>query len=116
MQVELHPLLHFVQRPGLAPQAMDLGPTGDPWLDPMPPEIAVDDPAIIIVVGNRMRPRADQLHCALQDIDQLRQLIKAGASQKPTDGGNSRIVLGRLTKEIFAFFVGSHGAELKDLE
>src|SRR5271157_6431679 len=36
-------------------------------------------------VGER-RPRADEGHIALQDIQELRQLIEAGSAQKAPDG------------------------------
>ena len=40
----------------------------------------------------RMRPRADQRHLALQHVDQLRQLVEAGAADEAADAGDARVV------------------------
>ena len=67
------------------------------------------------VVRQRMRARPDDGHLALQDVDQLRQLIKARAAQEPSNARHSRVVaLGLLN--FLAVFGNGHGSELEDPE
>ncbi len=73
------------------------------------------------------RPGADEGHIALEDIDQLGQLVEAGAAEDAAEGGDSRVALhfegagvdvlvelGELVLE--AVGVADHGAELVEAE
>src|SRR3954471_250609 len=115
--------LDAVGERGLAAQAVNLGPAGDPGLDAVAVAVAVDvaleQPGEVRTLGTW----ADQAHVALEHVQQLRQLVERGAAQEgaearaavvalnPAGGGVRRQVrhrerLGR----------GAHGAELAHLE
>ena len=51
---------------------------------------------VLLVVGDRVGPRADDRHGAAEHVEELRQLVERGAPQDPADAGHARIVLGRL--------------------
>ena len=61
-----------------------------------------------------MRARPDQGHLAAQHVDQLRQLVQAGAAQPASDRGDPRVVGARLHEPRAG--VVAHGAELQQLE
>src|SRR4051795_11213137 len=115
--------LDAVAERGLAAQAVNLGPAGDPGLDAVAVAVAVDvvleQPGEVRTLGTW----ADQAHVALEHVQQLRQRVERGAAQEgaearaavvalnPAGGGVRRQVrhrerLGR----------GAHGAELAHLE
>ena len=69
VEVMLDALLDLLARVGLAAPAVDLRPAGDPGLDPVAGEIAVDHLVVEPVAGlglQGVRPRADQREVALE--------------------------------------------------
>ena len=56
-------------------QAVDLGPAGDAGFDLVAQHVAFDEFAVLLVVGNGVRARANDAHAALQYIDKLRQFV-----------------------------------------
>lgn len=61
-----------------------------------------------------MRAWADQGHVPLQDVEQLRQLIQRGATDKAADSGNARVVAAGLLH--ITVIVNTHRAEFPDLD
>ena len=68
----------------------------------------------MLVVRNRMRPRADQAHAAAQHVEELRQLVERGAPQEAPDGRDARVVPRRLAYRVV--LQHGHRAELEDRE
>ena len=58
----------------------------------------------------------DEGHLPAQDVDQLRQLVQARSPQKPADPGDPWIALGCPDGPRAGFGIGSHRAELDDVE
>ena len=56
---------HFVEGFGFTTQAVDLGPAGDAGLDLVAQHGAFDEFAVLLVVGNGVRARANHAHAAL---------------------------------------------------
>src|SRR3546814_118234 len=89
-------------------------------------EIILDVLAIARHLGRNDRPRSDQTHIALQDVEDLWQLVEAALAQESADHGYARIVrelevpipfrpCGRIaTKHLFQHFfrIGHHRAKL----
>src|SRR5512134_1354942 len=44
------------------------------------------------VVPKRQRARSDEAHLALDDIDDLRDLVEREAAQEPSDSGHTRVL------------------------
>ena len=63
----------------------------------------------------RMRARSDHRHIALQNVEQLRQFVDAGAAQ-PIPDTRDAIVVGPGLHNGFAVFLHRHGAKLHDLK
>ena len=81
------------------PATADLSKAGDPGTRRMTLKVVRDQ--ILVRHMSRehtrhMRPRPDQGHIALDDIDQLRNLIETGASQDFPNAGDPGIALHRL--------------------
>src|SRR5436305_9936082 len=81
VEIMLDPALHFLIGFSLSTQAMDLRPAGDARLDVVPAGIERDTLLVLPIVRKRMWPRANQRHVALDDIEQLRQLVDAPATK-----------------------------------
>lgn len=60
-------------------------------------------------------PRADQAHFALQDVEQLRQLVQAGTAQEGSQFRNPFVVLFSGLSLTFGFRPLTHGAKLVNL-
>src|SRR5579883_809028 len=97
---------------GLSAKAVDLRPPRDSGLYPMAAEIAVDQLDVMLVMGDRMRPRADQRHGSRKDVQELRQFVEAAAPQKSADPRHPRIVAPGLRHVVFARRRRAHRAEL----
>src|SRR5690348_16074649 len=90
----------------------ELPESGDAWSD------AETLPLLFIIAlhdEGHFRARADERHGAEQDIQQLRQFIKAGAAQETSDPRDSRIA-GCCGGERISGRVDVHGAELVNVE
>src|SRR6185437_12774540 len=126
VDVQLHALMHAVDGGRLAAMAGNLGPAGDAWFHAMARGIFVDDgfdrfaaalfPQIARLAPHRMRPRPHQRHVALQDVEDLGQLVEAPAPQERADLGNARILAPRLLQRLILGGGDAHGAELVDRE
>ena len=71
---------------GLAAQAVDLGPAGDPGLDAVAVLVAGDVARELAHVLGALGPRADEAHVAAQHVEQLGQLVeresRAGSARR----------------------------------
>src|SRR5438445_13332128 len=67
---------------GVAAPAVDLGPAGDPGLHAMAGHVIGNGLGELLNKDGSLRPGTDQAHVAYQNIDQLRQLVKACASNE----------------------------------
>src|SRR5574343_1678657 len=79
LEVVLDAAGHLVDGVGFATQAVDLGPAGDPGAHLVAGHVGLDDLAVLLVVGHRVRARADDAHAGLQHVDELRELVQRGA-------------------------------------
>ncbi|MNE26261.1 hypothetical protein D3C80_1196190 [compost metagenome] len=82
----------------------------------MPLHVGLDQVLVVLVVRKSMRTRADDGHAALQHVEELRQLIETGPTQKGTDAGDTRILALSLGHFAMGLLVHYHRAELVDLE
>src|SRR3954467_15822298 len=92
IEIELDPLLDLLVGVDLAAPAVDLGPAGDPWLDAVAREVAVDglveQPALQFALHG-VRPGADQRQVALEhDVEQLRQFVEARLADEAADASD----------------------------
>jgi hypothetical protein len=106
---------HLVVGVGLAAQAVDLRPAGDARQHVVAPRIARDLLLVFAIVRERVRARADQRHVALDDVDELRQLVDVPFAQGSPETRDARIVAPRLLHHV-AVVQRHHGAELDDAE
>lgn len=104
---------HLVEGFGFAAQAVDLGPAGDAGFDLVPQHVALDEFAVLLVVRDRMGTRADDAHAALQDVDELGQLVERGFADERAERGNAAIATARLPDAV-AVLANPHGAEFVD--
>ena len=73
----------------------------------------------IILLGDlrALGPRADDAHVALEDVDELGQLIQTAFSDNAADGRDARVILaGGEACDAVLLGVDTHGTELDDLE
>src|SRR6185503_14583587 len=104
---------------GLAAPAIDLRPAGDPRLHPMAGEIAVDNLGIKPVAGlglAGMGPRPDEGECAVQDVEELRQLVDAPFADEAADPGDPLVVAGYQSDRVGITRFDMHGAKFVDLD
>ncbi len=76
-QIVFHARVHQVDGRRLAAQPVHLGPAGDPRLDPVAVQVAIDAGRVILDVRDRVWPRPHGM--SPRSIDELRQLVEAGA-------------------------------------
>ncbi|KAG0773304.1 hypothetical protein G6F22_014986 [Rhizopus arrhizus] len=115
VDVVLDAVAHLAQRVRLPPEPVDLGPARNARLDPVAHHVALHQVLVHFVVLQRVRAGPDDGHVAHQHVQELRQLIQAGAPQEAADAGNAGIVAGRL-RDRAMFLMHGHGAELVDVE
>src|ERR1039458_2378532 len=72
-------------------RVIHLRPTRDTWFDAAALAIARHLPGELFYEIGPFRTRTDKAHRATQHIDQLRQLIDPGQSDKGADAGNARV-------------------------
>src|SRR3990172_10395518 len=100
-----------------------LPPTGDARRNGKPPALPV---FILLHQVGKLRARADQAHFTLDDIDDLRDLIKAEPSQDPAQFGHTGIIRGFMNGLSIAVQAGhlglnilridQHGPEFEDIK
>src|SRR5258705_1764810 len=98
VEIELDALLDFLLAVDFAAPAIDLGPAGNAGLDAVAREIAVDrfveQPALQFAL-HRVRTRTDQREIAFEDdVEELRQFVKAGLADEASDAGDAGVVPG----------------------
>src|SRR5205807_10642438 len=113
IQVVVDARLHLLDGFGLAPQAVDLRPSGDAGLDLVALHVALDELAVHLVARDRVGARADYAHAALQYVDELRQLVERGAAHEGAERGDARIDAADLV-DLLAVLSDAQGAELVD--
>ena len=86
LHIKLHPLVK-----GTMVAAIDLPKTRHTWT--YTETAAVPVLMEVIIVPNREGSRTDEAHVPQQDIEELRQFINAGFSQKLSERGYSRVIL-----------------------
>src|SRR5262249_22806314 len=69
-----------------------------------------------LVVIVRVRAWADQRHRAVEYVEELRQLVEAGAPQKAAEPRHAWVIARRLLRPPFDHLAVPHGPELVDLE
>src|SRR5450830_210955 len=119
LQIELDTFFDFFQGVGFATVAIDLGESGDAWLDPMTRGVLLDgflEQDARRLGGRGVGARADHRHAADEDIEQLWQLVEAGPADKTSDPGDSRIAAGGLCFGVGIALVLMHRAELEDFD
>src|SRR5947207_13930742 len=92
MEIMLDASLHLVERVGLPAQTVDLRQPGDARSDFMPNHVALDQPAVHLVVRHRVGTRADDAHAALQHVEKLRQLVERDLPPKRAEPGYAPVV------------------------
>jgi len=84
----LMPQVVFVQpdlvSDGYLVPPVDLRPSGKPWQDLMDTALSAQCNEVILI--EKRRPGAHKTHVPNQNTPKLRELIKAGFTQKRTDG------------------------------
>src|SRR5882672_3716695 len=96
VEIEIDAAPHLVERIGVAAEAVHLREARDAGPHLVPLHVALDQPAVHLVMRHRVRPRADDAHAALEDVHELRQLVERGAAHEGTERGHARIVRGAL--------------------
>src|SRR5271165_4499457 len=117
--VASHALPKLLDGVQLAAKSIDLGPTGQARFHPVAREITVG--RFLQHVAARaglqgVRPRSDHRHCALQDIEELRQLVETCSTDYPADPGHSLVLACGLADGVGVRLGGNHGAELKQFK
>jgi hypothetical protein len=112
-QVVFDALGHLVEGVGFTAAAVDLGPAGDARAHLVTHHVGLDELAVLLVVGHRVRARADDAHAALQHVEELGQFVQRAAAQEGAEGGDARVVFAGLLHDR-AVVHGGHGAELVD--
>src|SRR5215212_3637400 len=74
--------LHAIAQGGLPAQAVHLRPSGDSRLDAMAVGVTLDAGAEQVYELGALRPRPHEAHVAPDDVDELGELIEAGASHE----------------------------------
>src|ERR1700680_3093138 len=109
-----------VERPvadGSGPsQVVDLRPPGEAGPDPLPLQVARHVHAVLLIEEGRLRARPDQAHVALEDVDQLRQLVQTHPPQDSPEPGGARVARLRDHRSSSSLGVRDHGSKLVDRE
>src|ERR1700688_3005426 len=103
-------LAHLFDRVGLPAKAVDLRPTGNARLDLVPDHVALDEPAILLVVCDSVRPRSHQTHGSAEYVKELRQFVKRSTAQKRTQGCDA-LVVSRCLRNYRSVFDDRHRAK-----
>src|SRR5450631_2435989 len=98
IEIELDALLDFLLAVDLAAPAIDLRPAGNPGLDAVAREIAVDgrvEQSALQFALHGVRAGTDQRQIAFEDdVEELRQFVEAGLADEASDAGDAAVVLG----------------------
>lgn len=80
VDIELDARSHLVDGFRLAAMAVHLSPTGDPGFDLVAPVVTADQLRKLLIQLDGVGPRPNHRHAAEKNIEELRQLIKAGSA------------------------------------
>src|SRR6201988_761798 len=93
IEIELDALLDLLFIVDLATPAVDLRPAGDPGLDAVAGEVAIDglvEQAALQLALHRMRTRANQREIALEDdVEELWEFVERGLAEEAAAGGGT---------------------------
>ena len=84
VEVEFDPFFHLLEGVGLASPAVDLCPACDARFDLVTQHVVTDQLAVLLVVRHGVGPWPDDRHLTGEDVDELRQFIQRGLSEKRT--------------------------------
>ena len=98
IEIMLHAGAHLLETVGLAPEPADLRPAGDTGLDAMATEIAVKYACVFSIMGEGVGAWPDQGHLAPNHVEQLWELVEAGAPKRGADGRDARVAAARLDR------------------
>src|SRR5271166_4410681 len=114
-KVHFNAIDHLLEPAGFAPQPIDLRPPGYARLDVMTTGVFRDQHFVLVIVRQRMRTRPYKRHIALENIEELGQLIHAGLPQELADASDPAIVAARL-RDGRPILLNGHRAELENHE
>src|SRR5208337_2713341 len=77
----------------ISAQAIDLRPSGDSNLEPVPAVVLLDFTQEFLREMRPLGPGADNAHVTFQNVEKLRQFIEAAAPQQSADPGSARVIL-----------------------
>jgi hypothetical protein len=95
---------------------VDLRPSGDPRASLLAQRIVLDVLAQLGEDARALGARADDVHVALDDVEQLGDFVETGLAKEATDGGDARIALRGPYGTSSLLCIHAHGAELIDRE
>src|SRR4051812_40066277 len=75
--------------------------------------VPVDELAVHLIVRYGVRPWPNDAHAPLQNVDELRQLVKRRTAQEAAERGDAAIVARRLA-DLLAILLHGHRAKLVD--
>src|SRR5215470_9210543 len=101
---------------GVAAQAVDLGPTGDPRLHLVAEHVAGHGLAEPLDEDRPLRTRPHHAHLAAQHVDELGQLVEAEAPEEGAEPSAARVAGVGPHRARAPLGVGLHGAELQHVE
>src|SRR3989442_2949482 len=115
VEVELQLPLAVLDRGAVA--ELDLGPAGDAGPHRVTLVVVRDHLAQLLDEVRALRARSHEAHLALEDVDDLGQLVEAELPQDAAEPGDPRVVLGpRPHRPRGRFGVDPHRAELVEVE
>ena len=99
--------------PGQRRAAVDLRPAGDAGLEREAAALAV---GVLRDLDRDRRARADDRHLALEDVDEVGQLVDRGAAQQRADAGDPAVAVVDGQPRAHLLGAGDHRAQLEDVE
>src|SRR5688572_12407980 len=115
LEVIFDPAMHVFELAGFAAATVHLCESSDSRWHFMADHVALDQPAILLIMRDRMRSWTDEAHVALEHVDELGQLVNGVAAQPTPDRGDPFVALGRLLNDGPVFRDG-HGPELEHID
>src|SRR5688572_21375714 len=115
VEVIFDPAMHVFELAGFAAATIHLCESSDSRWHLVADHVALDQPAILFIMRDRMRSWTDQAHVALEHVDELWQLVNGVAAQPTADWSDPFVALGRLLNDGPVFRDG-HGPELEHID
>src|SRR5688572_17463036 len=114
-EVIFDPAMHIFELARFAAATIHLRESSDSRWHLVADHIALDQPAILLIMRDRMRSWTDQAHVAPDHVDELWQLVNGVAAQPTADWSDPFVALGRLLNDGPVFRDG-HGPELEHID